>query len=106
MRSANLYAASVEIECPHCCACQPNPDNGSFLWSVDQVKTHAGSRACPECAVTFGIEVTRPFIDAAREPAETECKTCLGVRQIRDGGTGDLRKCLDCNGSGIRDGGR
>ena len=29
-----------------------------------------------------------------------ECKTCLGARRIRDGETGELRKCLDCNGSG------
>ena len=34
------------------------------------------------------------------EPALVECRTCLGVGRIRDGETNELRKCLDCNGSG------
>jgi hypothetical protein len=32
--------------------------------------------------------------------ATEECHTCLGVGQIRDGETQELRKCLDCNGAG------
>lgn len=31
---------------------------------------------------------------------EIECRTCIGVGRIRDGETNELRKCLDCNGSG------
>ena len=34
------------------------------------------------------------------EPGSIECRTCLGVGRIRDGETNDLRKCLDCNGTG------
>lgn len=36
------------------------------------------------------------------EPPEYECLTCLGNRRIRDGENGDLRRCLDCGGSGQR----
>jgi len=36
------------------------------------------------------------------EPSAYECPTCLGNRRIRDGETGDLRRCLDCGGSGQR----
>ncbi len=36
------------------------------------------------------------------EPSEYECETCLGHKRIRDGATGDLRRCLDCGGSGWR----
>jgi hypothetical protein len=44
---------------------------------------------------------TRPA--SAPEPApqtiDDECATCLGVGRIRDGETGELRRCLDCNAS-------
>lgn len=36
------------------------------------------------------------------EPGSDECRTCLGVGRIRDGETNELRKCLDCAGSGNR----
>ncbi len=29
-----------------------------------------------------------------------ECQTCLGSGRIRDGETGELRRCLDCGGAG------
>lgn len=29
-----------------------------------------------------------------------ECQTCLGNGRIRDGETGELRRCLDCGGAG------
>lgn len=31
---------------------------------------------------------------------EQECVTCLGIGKLRDGETNDLRKCLDCRGTG------
>jgi len=31
---------------------------------------------------------------------EQECETCLGVGKLRDGDTKELRKCLDCRGTG------
>ena len=38
-----------------------------------------------------------------REQAETECRTYLGYGRIRDGETNELRRCLDCGGSGEYD---
>lgn len=35
-------------------------------------------------------------------PDAIECPTCIGHGRIRDGETRELRKCLDCNGSGER----
>ena len=29
-----------------------------------------------------------------------ECRTCLGAGRIKDGETGEPRRCLDCGGSG------
>ncbi len=34
------------------------------------------------------------------KPDNEECRTCFGNRRIRDGETGALRRCLDCNGTG------
>lgn len=37
----------------------------------------------------------------AQDPVELDdCETCLGQGRIRDGGTGVMRRCLDCGGSG------
>ncbi len=33
---------------------------------------------------------------------DDECPTCLGAMRIRDGETGELRRCLDCGGSGAQ----
>ena len=30
-----------------------------------------------------------------------ECRTCLGNGRIRDGETRELRRCLDCGGTGV-----
>jgi hypothetical protein len=52
------------------------------------------------------VKITADTITAAQilecEPSAYECLTCLGVSRIRDGETGDLRRCLDCGGSGQR----
>ena len=40
-------------------------------------------------------------IDENGECRCEECRTCLGVGRIRDGGTRELRRCLDCNGAGV-----
>lgn len=62
VRIATLWTASVEVECPHCFGHQPNPDDGSFLWSVDQVAAHAGDRTCVECDEPIRVSVERPHI--------------------------------------------
>lgn len=43
-----------------------------------------------------GLLGARPGPSADTE----ECRTCLGNRRIRDGETGELRRCLDCGGTG------
>jgi hypothetical protein len=52
------------------------------------------------------VKITADTITAAQilecEPSAYECLTCLGVGKIRDSETGDLRRCLDCGGSGQR----
>jgi len=39
------------------------------------------------------------LLGVKRSPGE-ECPTCLGNGRIRDGGTAELRRCLNCGGSG------
>lgn len=39
----------------------------------------------------------------AKADALVECPTCLGVGRIRDSETNELRRCLDCGGSGQQD---
>lgn len=63
-RIATLWTASVEVECPNCHAHQPNPDSGSFLWTVDQVAENSGDWTCVECEQSIRIEVARPYIVA------------------------------------------
>jgi len=42
----------------------------------------------------FGATLTSP-------PDDEECQTCLGNGRVRDGETEDLRRCLDCGGTGL-----
>ena len=41
-----------------------------------------------------------PELLAAPPPDDEECRTCLGNGRIRDGETRELRRCLDCGGTG------
>ena len=45
--------------------------------------------------------IDRVLNEKPSEAVETECRTRLGGGRIRDGETRDLRKCLDCNGTGV-----
>lgn len=38
---------------------------------------------------------------SASPPDDEECRTCLGNGRIRDGETRELRRCLDCGGTGV-----
>lgn len=40
-----------------------------------------------------------PF--TAPDDENEECRTCLGHGRIRDGETKELRRCLDCSGTGL-----
>lgn len=46
--------------------------------------------------VVPGLLGARP----ASPPDDEDCQTCLGNGRIRDGETGELRRCLDCGGAG------
>lgn len=39
---ANVTAAALEVSCPHCGAPQPNPSDGSHLWTTAQVVADQG----------------------------------------------------------------
>jgi hypothetical protein len=47
-------------------------------------------------------KASRYVAEAEAEPRLAECTTCLGNKRIRDAETGDLRRCLDCGGAGVR----
>ncbi len=96
---------------------------GDFAFTPDRMTLVFGTRESNDGAVTFEwkdvycfrdlghediVDLAKTLNDwsaraTARKPIEidTECSTCLGHGRIRDGETNDLRKCLDCNGSGI-----
>jgi hypothetical protein len=52
-RNAIIAAAALEVLCPECGGAQPNPDDGSHMWSADQVRASAGKRTCTECDEPF-----------------------------------------------------
>lgn len=56
-RTAQFVAAAVEVLCPVCAEPQPNPDDGSFLWSRQQVTDERASapRFCTACDVRIVI---------------------------------------------------
>jgi hypothetical protein len=41
-----------------------------------------------------------PELLGVKRAPRGECQTCLGNGRIRDGATGELRRCLNCGGSG------
>lgn len=47
--AAALYASTVAVLCPHCATEQPAPDNGSDLWTPEQIYAKQGSRVCVSC---------------------------------------------------------
>ncbi len=61
----------------------------------------------PQCHAPRRAQARKHCEDAIRSRRSEildpgECQTCLGGKRIRDGETNDLRKCLDCNGTGSR----
>lgn len=57
LRSAVLYASTVAVCCPHCSAEQPAPDNGSDLWTPEQIHQNEGKRTCVSCDEPFRIAI-------------------------------------------------
>jgi len=56
-KRARLVAMAIAVCCPHCEAEQPSPDNGSDMWTPEQVKAVAGDevRVCMSCEQQFVI---------------------------------------------------
>lgn len=57
LRNAQYVATSIAVLCPHCGAEQPSPDNGSDMWSPEQLQPEK-RRECVSCDEPFAI--TRP----------------------------------------------
>lgn len=49
-RLAILSASTVEVLCPECSAQQPAPDNGSDMWTPEQIRAASARKwACVSC---------------------------------------------------------
>ena len=60
-RVAQIIASSVEVLCQECGEPQPNPDDGSFIWTAESFRhLDAASvrRACSACDAPIEIHVT------------------------------------------------
>jgi hypothetical protein len=55
--TCQVLAETLAVLCPHCGAEQPAPENGSDLWTPDELFKHQGKRECVSCdepiVVTF-----------------------------------------------------
>lgn len=72
---------------------------------VTVTRTRSGGynlRAYGPAAPDLRTVIPKMFAPRKDSPAvEEECRTCLGVCRIRDGETKELRRCLDCGGTGL-----
>lgn len=51
-----LIAVSLEILCPHCGEPQPDPEIGSHIWTIDQLRAaNEQKRECVSCEQSFVI---------------------------------------------------
>ena len=49
-RPASVFAATVEVTCPNCQESVPAPGNGSFLWTLEELRKADGEeRVCDSC---------------------------------------------------------
>jgi hypothetical protein len=55
MKRAQLVADAVAVLCPHCGEPQPNKNDGSEQWTVENFKNKRvkGTMACVSCDVRF-----------------------------------------------------
>lgn len=57
-KRAAIVAFTVEVHCPHCGDPQPNPDNGAFPWTTEEVAQEAkaqAARTCVSCDEPFKL---------------------------------------------------
>jgi hypothetical protein len=59
MRFATAVAVTVEIECPHCGAPLPNPDDEGSPWTAENIRAHEGPKACNACDKPFVLVFPR-----------------------------------------------
>jgi hypothetical protein len=55
-RVASIVAFTVEVLCPYCGGPQPNPDDGGFPWTTEEVASEAAKqpkRTCADCDEIF-----------------------------------------------------
>ena len=55
LRNAYVTASVLEILCPYCQEPQPNPDDGSQMWSPSQMHESQGERKCVACNKQFRL---------------------------------------------------
>jgi hypothetical protein len=56
-RQAVLFASGIEVSCPHCDCMQPNPDDGSHIWTAEQIVLASGVRTCTDCDEVFALNL-------------------------------------------------
>ena len=62
MKQAIVSAAALDVQCPECEECQPNPEDGSHLWSSSQVAAAiqtSALRTCIVCAAQFKLKLPK-----------------------------------------------
>lgn len=65
LKNAAFVATSIAVLCPHCGAEQPSPDNGSDMWTPNQILSEK-RRECVSCDEPFAIiRPSRVSIDKA-----------------------------------------
>ncbi len=57
MKRAIVSAAALEVVCPHCTEAQPNPEDGSHMWSHSQLRA-AYDKNCIRTCISCGKEFT------------------------------------------------
>lgn len=53
MRPAQIIAAQLEVHCPYCGDPQPNSDDGTDVWTPEEVRSNSGGWECVACDKTF-----------------------------------------------------
>lgn len=56
---AQIFAASLEVHCPECGEPQPSPENGSDIWTIQEVQDNQGHRVCVACDEPFDLHSVR-----------------------------------------------
>lgn len=58
LRPAQIVAHKLEVHCPYCGEPQPSPDDGSDVWTPEEVRASESRRECVACDKTFLLSLT------------------------------------------------